>query len=129
MWSILQIAHCHFQLHSVLCTLAQAEKLRQKEELRKEKEAARQKAANERATARRIAREYMELMEDERLELMELAARSKGLPSMLSLDSDTLQQLDSFRGMLNLHKLYSSKFYTVQTTSQKTCLGWSNCML
>jgi exonuclease VII large subunit len=77
-----------------------AEKLRQKEELRKEKEAAKQKAANERATSRRIAREYMELMEDERLELMELAARSKELPSMLSLDSDTLQQLDSFRGML-----------------------------
>ncbi|BAF18235.2 Os05g0562400 [Oryza sativa Japonica Group] len=77
-----------------------AEKIRQKEELRKEKEAARQKAANERATARRIAREYMELMEDERLELMELVSRSKGLPSMLSLDSDTLQQLDSFRGML-----------------------------
>uniref|UniRef100_A0A452ZWD5 Homeobox domain-containing protein n=1 Tax=Aegilops tauschii subsp. strangulata TaxID=200361 RepID=A0A452ZWD5_AEGTS len=77
-----------------------AEKLKQKEELRKEKEAARQKAANERATARRIAREYMELMEDERLELMELVSRSKGLPSMLSLDSDTLQQLDSFRGML-----------------------------
>jgi predicted RNase H-related nuclease YkuK (DUF458 family) len=89
-----------FSLHSVLCTPSQAEKLRQKEELRKEKEAARQKAANERATARRIAREYMELMEDERLELMELASRSKGLPSMLSLDSDTLQQLDSFRGML-----------------------------
>ncbi|KQK04896.1 homeobox-DDT domain protein RLT2 isoform X2 [Brachypodium distachyon] len=77
-----------------------AEKLRQKEELRKEKEAARQKAANEKATARRIAREYLELMEDERLELMELVSRSKGLPSMLSLDSDTLQQLDSFRGML-----------------------------
>ncbi|CAM0953906.1 unnamed protein product [Alopecurus aequalis] len=77
-----------------------AEKLRQKEELRKEKEAARQKTANEKATARRIAREYMELMEDERLELMELVSRSKGLPSMLSLDSDTLQQLDSFRGML-----------------------------
>lgn len=77
----------------------QAEKQRQKEELRKEKEMARQKAANERATARRIAREYMELVEDERLELMELAAQSKGLPSMLSLDSDTLQQLDSFRGM------------------------------
>jgi CRISPR/Cas system CMR subunit Cmr6 (Cas7 group RAMP superfamily) len=77
---------------------AQAEKLRQKEELRKEKEAARQKVANEKATARRIAREYMELMEDERLELMELVSRSKGLPSMLSLDSDTLQQLDSFRG-------------------------------
>ncbi|KAG8055907.1 hypothetical protein GUJ93_ZPchr0001g29646 [Zizania palustris] len=78
-----------------------AEKQRQKEELRKEKEAARQKAASERATARRIAREYMELVEDERLELMELAARSKGLPSMLCLDSDTLQQIDSFQGMLS----------------------------
>ncbi|XP_072950973.1 homeobox-DDT domain protein RLT2-like isoform X1 [Typha angustifolia] len=78
-----------------------AEKVRQKEELRREKEAARLKAANERATARRIAREYMELIEDERLELMELAAQSKELPSMLSLDSDTLQQLDSFRGKLS----------------------------
>ncbi|GJM93616.1 hypothetical protein PR202_ga10185 [Eleusine coracana subsp. coracana] len=78
-----------------------AEKQRQKEEIRKQKEAARQKAANDRATARRIAREYMELVEDERLELMELAAQSKGLPSMLHLDSNTLQQLDSFRGMLS----------------------------
>ncbi|KAK9085386.1 hypothetical protein Sjap_025797 [Stephania japonica] len=74
-----------------------AEKLRQKEELRKEKEAARQKAANERATARRIAKESMELIEDERLELMELAASKKGLPSILSLDSETLQNLDSLR--------------------------------
>lgn len=82
---------------------AQAEKLRQKEELRQEKEAAKQKAANERATARRIARESMELMEDERLELLELASRSKGLPLMVSLDSDTLQQLDSFRGTLHIH--------------------------
>lgn len=79
----------------------QAEKQRQKEEMRKEKEAARQKAASDRATARRIAREYMELIEDERLELMELAAQSKGLPSM-HLDRDTLQQLDSFRGTLVL---------------------------
>ncbi|TVU35596.1 hypothetical protein EJB05_17494 [Eragrostis curvula] len=78
-----------------------AEKQKQKEEIRKQKESARQKAANERATARRIAREYMELVEDERLELMELAAQSKGLPSMLHLDSNTLQQLDSFRGMLS----------------------------
>jgi hypothetical protein len=80
-------------------TPLQAEKQRQKEEIRKQKEAARQKAATERATARRIAREYMELMEDERLELMELAAQSKGLPSMLHLDNNTLQQLDSLRGM------------------------------
>lgn len=90
-------------------TCVQAEKQRQKEELRKEKEAARQKAACERATARRIAREYMELVEDERLELMELAAQSKGLPSMHCLDSDTLQQLDSFRGLLIT---FSSKLLT-----------------
>ncbi|XP_074564481.1 homeobox-DDT domain protein RLT2 [Curcuma longa] len=77
-----------------------AEKLRQKEELRREKEAARQKAATERATARRIAREYMELIEDERLELMEIAAMNKGFSSIFGLDSDTLQQLDSFRSML-----------------------------
>ncbi|KAK3421657.1 hypothetical protein EUGRSUZ_G02299 [Eucalyptus grandis] len=52
----------------------EAEKKRQKEELRREKEAERQKAAVEKATARRIAKESMELMEDEQLELMELAA-------------------------------------------------------
>ncbi|PIA31231.1 hypothetical protein AQUCO_05100028v1 [Aquilegia coerulea] len=78
-----------------------AEKMRQKEELRKEKEAARLKAANERATARRIAKESMELIEDERLELMDLAVAQKGLPSILSLDSDTLQNLDIFRDMLS----------------------------
>ncbi|XP_038683362.1 homeobox-DDT domain protein RLT2-like isoform X2 [Tripterygium wilfordii] len=74
-----------------------AEKMRQKEELLREKEAARQKAATERAVARRMAKESMELMDDERLELMELAASSKGLPSMLSLDFETLQNLDVFR--------------------------------
>lgn len=72
--------------------------MRLKEELRREKEAARQKAANDRATARRIAKESMELIEDERLELMELAASSRGLPSILSLDSETLQNLELFRG-------------------------------
>ncbi|XP_034701923.1 homeobox-DDT domain protein RLT2 isoform X4 [Vitis riparia] len=77
-----------------------AEKMRQKEELRREKEAARVKAANDRAIARRIAKESMELIEDERLELMELVALSKGLPSILSLDSETLQNLESFRDML-----------------------------
>lgn len=72
--------------------------MRLKEELRREKEAARQKAANDRATARRIAKESMELIEDERLELMELAVSSRGLPSILSLDSETLQNLELFRG-------------------------------
>ncbi|XP_068664587.1 homeobox-DDT domain protein RLT2-like [Aristolochia californica] len=78
-----------------------AEKMKLKEEQRREKEAARLKAANERATARRIARESMELIEDERLELMELAASTKGLPSMLSLDSETLQNLELFRDKLS----------------------------
>ncbi|KAK3023049.1 hypothetical protein RJ639_044839 [Escallonia herrerae] len=78
-----------------------AERMRQKEELRREKEAARLKAARERATARRIVRESMELIEDERLELMELAASSKGLPSMISLDYDSLQDLESFRDSLS----------------------------
>ncbi|KAK4485260.1 hypothetical protein RD792_007892 [Penstemon davidsonii] len=77
-----------------------AERRKQKEELRKEKEAARQKAAMERATARKIAKESMELIEDERLEIMELAASSKGLPSIVSLDYDTLQNLDSYREAL-----------------------------
>ncbi|KAF8409189.1 hypothetical protein HHK36_005263 [Tetracentron sinense] len=78
-----------------------AEKMRQKEELRREKEAVRLKTANERAIARRIARESMELIEDERLELMELAASSKELPSIISLDGDTLQNLELFRDMLS----------------------------
>lgn len=77
-----------------------AERKRQKEELRREKEEARLKASLERATARRMAKESMELIEDERLELMELAASSKGLPSIISLDHDTLQNLESFRDLL-----------------------------
>jgi hypothetical protein len=71
--------------------------MRQKEEMRKEKEVARLKAANERAIARKIAKESMELIEDERLELMEVAALTKGLPSMLALDFETLQNLDEYR--------------------------------
>ncbi|XP_061341547.1 homeobox-DDT domain protein RLT1 isoform X2 [Gastrolobium bilobum] len=77
-----------------------AEKKRQKEELRKEKESERRKAALEKATARRIAKESMELIEDEQLELMELAAASKGLSSIIHIDLDTLQNLESFRDSL-----------------------------
>ncbi|XP_024047743.1 homeobox-DDT domain protein RLT2 isoform X1 [Citrus clementina] len=77
-----------------------AEKRRQKEELRRVKEAERLKVANERAVARRIAKESMALVEDERLELMELAASSKGLPTIVSLDFETLQNLDLFRDRL-----------------------------
>lgn len=77
--------------------ILRAERKKQKEELRKEREAAKQKAAMERAMARRIAKESMELIEDERLELMDLAASSKGLPSIASLNYDTLQNLESFR--------------------------------
>ncbi|CAN1844627.1 Homeobox-DDT domain protein RLT2 [Linum perenne] len=78
-----------------------AERMRQKEEMRREREVARQKAATERAHARRIAKESVELIEDEKLELMELAASNKGLPSLLSLDFESLQNLDLFRGELS----------------------------
>ncbi|KAK7246453.1 hypothetical protein RIF29_41321 [Crotalaria pallida] len=77
-----------------------AEKRRQKEELRREKEAERRKAALEKAAARRIAKESMELIEDEQLELMELAAASKGISSIIHLDLNTLQNLESFRDSL-----------------------------
>ncbi|KAK7319734.1 hypothetical protein RJT34_04459 [Clitoria ternatea] len=79
-----------------------AEKMRQKEELRKEKEAERRKAALEKATARRMAKESMELIEDEQLEMMELAASSKGYSSIIHLDFDTLQNLESFRDSLSV---------------------------
>ncbi|KAK4420574.1 Homeobox-DDT domain protein RLT2 [Sesamum alatum] len=77
-----------------------AEKLRLKEEMRREKEAAKLKAANDRAAARRIAKESTEIIEDERLELMELAALSRGLSSILALDAETLQNLDMFKDKL-----------------------------
>lgn len=89
--------------------------MRLKEEMRREKEAAKIKAANERATARRIAREYMDLIEDERLELMEHATSSKDLPSITSLDSDTLQNLNLFQGRLSLipkFRLFSYFFFS-----------------
>ncbi|KAK4386337.1 Homeobox-DDT domain protein RLT2 [Sesamum angolense] len=77
-----------------------AEKMRLKEEMRREKEAAKLKAANDRAAARRIAKESTEMIEDERLELMELAALSRGLSSILALDAETLQNLDMFKDKL-----------------------------
>lgn len=85
-----------------LLTCKKAEKKKQKEEIRREKDAIRRKIAIEKATARRIAKESMDLIEDEQLELMELAAISKGLPSVLQLDHDTLQNLELYRGMVSL---------------------------
>ncbi|GFP86443.1 hypothetical protein PHJA_000788100 [Phtheirospermum japonicum] len=82
------------------CQREQKQKMRLKEEMRREKEAARLKAANDRANARRVAKESTELIDDERLELMELAALSKGLPSVLALDTETLQDLNLFRDKL-----------------------------
>ncbi|GLU22947.1 hypothetical protein SLE2022_389830 [Rubroshorea leprosula] len=78
-----------------------AEKMRQKEELRREKEAEKQRIAMEKATARKIAKESLDLIEDEQLELMELAAASKGLSSIINLDHNTVQNLDSFRDSLS----------------------------
>ncbi|XVE51391.1 hypothetical protein DITRI_Ditri02bG0036300 [Diplodiscus trichospermus] len=79
-----------------------AEKKRQKEELRREKEEERRRLAREKATARKIAKESLDLIEDEQLELMELAAASKGIPSIIHLDHDSLQDLDLFRDSLSL---------------------------
>ncbi|KAF8096574.1 hypothetical protein N665_0306s0029 [Sinapis alba] len=78
-----------------------AEKNKQKEEIRREKEAIRRKIAVEKATARRIAKEAMDLIEDEQLELMDLAASSKGLSSVIQLDHDTLQNLELYRDSLS----------------------------
>ncbi|XP_018432583.1 homeobox-DDT domain protein RLT1 isoform X2 [Raphanus sativus] len=78
-----------------------AERNKQKEEIRREKEAIRRKIAVEKATARRIAKEAMDLIEDEQLELMDLAAASKGLSSVIQLDHDTLQNLDLYRDSLS----------------------------
>lgn len=115
---------CFPVLHSLHIYL-KAEKRRQKEELRKEKEAVRRKAALEKATARRIARESMELIEDEQLELMELAAARKGLSSIVSLDHDTLQGLESLRGRLAIGPLW--KFFFNAHEAKK--LYFSECSL
>lgn len=71
--------------------------MRLREEMRREKEAARLRAAHVRANARRIAKESVELIDDEHLELMELAASSRGLPSISALDSEALQNLGAFQ--------------------------------
>ncbi|KAJ0257954.1 Homeobox-DDT domain protein RLT1 [Hirschfeldia incana] len=78
-----------------------AERNKQKEEIRREKEAIRRKIAVEKATARRIAKEATDLIEDEQLELMDLAASCKGLSSVIQLDHDTLQNLDLYRESLS----------------------------
>ncbi|KAL4311998.1 hypothetical protein GQ457_01G046740 [Hibiscus cannabinus] len=77
-----------------------AEKKRQKEELHREREEERRRVAREKATARKIAKESMDLLEDEQLELMELAAARKGVHSIIHLDHDSLQNLESFRDSL-----------------------------
>ncbi|MCO5562423.1 hypothetical protein L7F22_016051 [Adiantum nelumboides] len=76
------------------------ERDREKEEARRVKEATRLKAAIGRATARRLARECVELIDDERLELLEAAATSQGLPSIYLLDGETLQGLDRYKDFL-----------------------------
>ncbi|KAI5081671.1 hypothetical protein GOP47_0001414 [Adiantum capillus-veneris] len=76
------------------------EREREKEEARRLKEATRLKAAIERATARRLARECVELIDDERLELLEAAATSQCLPSIYLLDGETLQGLDRYKDFL-----------------------------
>jgi hypothetical protein len=77
----------------------QLEREREKEEARRLKESTRLKASIERATARRLARECVELIDDERLELLEAATAAQGLPSIYLLDGETLRNLDRYKGM------------------------------
>ncbi|XP_039038394.1 homeobox-DDT domain protein RLT1-like isoform X3 [Hibiscus syriacus] len=79
-----------------------AEKKRQKEELQREKEEERRRVAREKATTRKIAKESMGLLKDEQLELMEFAAASKGISSIIHLDHNNLKNLESFRDSLSL---------------------------
>ncbi|KAG7027595.1 Homeobox-DDT domain protein RLT1 [Cucurbita argyrosperma subsp. argyrosperma] len=52
-----------------------------------------------------MAKESTELAEeDERLELMEFALSSKGLPSIMSLHHETLQYLELFKSLRELDK-------------------------
>ncbi|PPS01296.1 hypothetical protein GOBAR_AA19354 [Gossypium barbadense] len=79
----------------------QREEERTQREQKREMER-RQKVAREKATARKIAKESMDLLEDEQLELMELAAARKGIYSIIHLEHDTLQNLESFRDSLSV---------------------------
>lgn len=104
--------------------------MRQKEELRKEKDEERRKAALEKATARKIAKESMELIEDEQLEMMELAVSSKGLSSIIRLDFDTLQNIESFRGeMIFIFCNFKLNHLVVQYLSRDTEKGNGSLIL
>ncbi|KAD7117894.1 hypothetical protein E3N88_05162 [Mikania micrantha] len=100
-----------------------AERRRQKEELRREKEAIKVRVAIEKAAARKIAKESMELIEDERLELLEFAASHKGLTSIVSLDYETLQNLDLFRDNLCM---FPPKSVQVRLKSPFSVHPWIN---
>nr|GEX71115.1 homeobox-DDT domain protein RLT1-like isoform X2 [Tanacetum cinerariifolium] len=65
-----------------LSCILEAKRRRQKE-LRREREAIKQKASVEKAEAKNFAKESMKLIQDERLELLELATSSKGQDSRL----------------------------------------------
>ena len=56
------------------------------------------KLASERALAKRLAKESMDLIDDERLELLEVAATAQGLSSIYLLDGETLNELESYKG-------------------------------
>ncbi|PKU86172.1 homeobox-DDT domain protein RLT2 isoform X2 [Dendrobium catenatum] len=75
------------------------EKVRQQEELQLGTTAM-EEAVNKTFIAHGNIQGNMQLIEDEQLELMKLAASSKGLPSINLLDNDTLDTLHSFQDML-----------------------------
>lgn len=84
------------------------ERERLKDESRRQREVEKLKIASERAIARRLAKESMDLIDDERLELLEAAASTQGLPSIYLLDGETLSELDRFKGKKSIF-IYKKK--------------------
>jgi hypothetical protein len=82
----------NMRLHS------QVERQKLKDESRRQREVARMKLASERALAKRLAKESMDLIDDERLELLEVAATAQGLSSIYLLNGETLNALESYKG-------------------------------
>ena len=104
----------------------QLEREREKEEARRLKESTRLKASIERAAARRLARECVELIDDERLELLEAATTAQGLPSIYLLDGETLQNLDRYkgvRGLLLFFIVWHPLLHSVSVCCLLDCLG------
>jgi len=84
------------------------EKQRRREEARKEKQAAKMKAANERALAKRLAKEMTDLMDDEELERMEAAAAAASSLNLVFFAPFGKNGMDTSQGeLICIYSFYS----------------------